>query len=64
MLINSVWGVSDIPIKSVTKVHGPTLLALRGRGWVGVKFRKKRYVTHELPRRVGHMNYPVEPYIS
>ena len=33
--------VSDFPEKSVTKMYGSTLLALRGGGWVGVKFPEK-----------------------
>ena len=27
------WGVLDFPEKSVTKVYGSMLLALRGGGW-------------------------------
>ena len=41
--------MSDVPKKSVTKVYGSTLLALRGGG-LGVKFpEQKRYITLELP---------------
>ena len=35
-----VGGVSAFPEKSVTKVYGSTLLALRGGGW-GSNFREK-----------------------
>ena len=34
------WGVSNFSGKSVTKVYGSTLLALRGGGW-GSKFLEK-----------------------
>ena len=33
--------------KSVTKMYGSTLLALRGSGWVSNFQKKKRYVTLE-----------------
>ena len=41
-------GVSEFLEKSVTKVYGLMLLALRGGGW-GPISRKKRYVTLEWP---------------
>ena len=43
MLHNAVGGgrVSDFPKKSVTKMYGSTLLALRG-GWVRVEFPEKK----------------------
>ena len=40
--------MSNFPGKCFTKVHGSTLLALRGGGWVSI-FRKKRYVRLEWP---------------
>ena len=49
MLRNAVGGgsVSDFAEKSVTKIYGSTLLALRG-WWVGVEFPEKNgYVTLE-----------------
>ena len=52
MLCNAVGGgrVSDFPEKSITKMHGSTLLTLRGGGCVCVKFpEKKHYVTLEWP---------------
>ena len=36
-------GVSNFPEKSVTKVEGSTLLALRGGGW-GSNFQENYYV--------------------
>ena len=42
-------GVYNFTEKSVTKMKGSTVLALRGGGW-GVKFpEKKHYVTFEWP---------------
>ena len=44
------WGCRISWDKTVTKVYGSTLLALREGGSVGVKFPgKKRYVTLEWP---------------
>ena len=43
-----VGGVS-FPGKSVIKVYGSTLLALRGGGWGSNFQEKKRYVTLEWP---------------
>ena len=49
MLRNAgVEGVSAFPEKSVTKVYGSTLLALRGGEW-GSNFQEKCYVTLECP---------------
>ena len=42
------WGGVNISGKSVTKVQGSMLLALRGGGW-GSDLPKKRYVTLEWP---------------
>ena len=49
------WGVSAFPEKSVTKVYGSTLLALRGGpgGWGSNFQEKKHYVTLESPLKVG-----------
>ena len=46
MLRNAVGGgvVSAFTEKSVTKMYGSTLLALRGGGW-GSNFQEKMYVT-------------------
>ena len=42
--------MSDFPEKSVTKMYGSPLLALRGGAWVGVEFpEKKHYVLLEWP---------------
>ena len=51
MLRNAVWGGgSAFTEKSVTKMYGSTLLALRGGTWVEVKFPvKKRNITLEWP---------------
>ena len=35
-------GGSDFLEKSDTKMYGSVLLALRGRGWVGVEFQEKK----------------------
>ena len=50
MLRNAVGGgrMSDFPEKSVTKMYGSTLLALRGGGWVS-NFQNKSVVTLEWP---------------
>ena len=50
MLRNAVGGggVSAFPEKSVTKVYGSTLLALRGGGW-GSNFQEKSVTTFEWP---------------
>ena len=42
------WGVSNFPEKSVAKVHGSTLLALRAGGWVS-NIHEKCYITLEWP---------------
>ena len=51
VLRNPVGGgsMSDFPKKSVTKMHGSTLLTLRGGGWVSNFQKKKHYVTLEWP---------------
>ncbi len=42
------WKVYNFLEKSFTKMYGSTLLALKGGGWVGVKFLGKNcYVTLE-----------------
>ena len=53
VLRNAVGGerVSDFPEKSVIKINGSTLLALRGGGWVSI-VQKKCYVTLEWPLKL------------
>ena len=49
MLRNTVEG-ANFPGKSVTKIYGSVLLALRGGVWVGVNFPgKRRDITIEWP---------------
>ena len=45
-------GVSAFPEKSVMKVCGSTLLALRGGGW-GSNFQKKKRFVRMSPKRGG-----------
>ena len=53
VLRNAVGGgrLSDFPEKSVTKMYGSTLLALRGGGWRS-NVQKKSYVTLEWPLKL------------
>ena len=48
------WGVLDLPEKSVTKVYGSTLLALRGGWWVSISRKWALRNTWMAPKRAKY----------